>query len=210
MKTLSMLALLATALPLFMPSACKDGGDVGKFDPYAKIWINVKDLSNKAQTTQQRFTAEQKCKGDSIVLMGTYKPNNSRSATIYQIKPTSGGFLPIDTINMRIAMEAGNADDGFTPLDKNILLREGHNWYIQKFDRDWETDPTGEKFNWIWGDTICYIPTAVRLAAREELRKLWDDRDANREAIYKIFNETFVFYPCTGAEYKRMLEEWIE
>ena len=212
MKTLSMLALLATALPLFMLSACKDGGDGGKFDPYAKIWINGKDLTNKAQTTQQRLTAEQICKGDSVYLCGNLKPDNTGGPCIgYMIKPTYDGYLPIDTVNNRLPMENGNVDDGYTPLDKNIFLSEQFNWFVTKMVRDTSINVM---FEYVYsdkvGDTIAYIPTAVRLAAREELRKLWDDRDANREAIYKIFNEAFVFYPCTGAEYKRMLEEGIE
>ena len=208
-KIFKTLLFAVPAIALLAAPACKDD-DGGKFDPFAKIWINGKNTTNKAQTTQQRLTAEQICQNDSITLVGYFKEANFSSLTYYEIKPTYEGSLRIDTANRRLAMEAGNADDGYTPLDENPLISEKFNWFIQKFERDVETDPTGVKHNHICTDTLGYVPTAVRLAAREELRKLWDDRDANWDAIRKIFNDAFVFYPCTGAEYKRMLEEGIE
>ena len=209
-KIFKTLLFAAPAIALLAAPACKDD-DGGKFDPFAKIWINGKNTTNKAQTTQQRLTAEQICKGDSVYLCGTLRSDNlTRTLTGYMIKPTYDGYLPIDTVNNRLPMENINIDDGYTPLDENIFLSEKFNWFIIKFERDVETDPTGVKHNHTFTDTIGYVPTAVRLAAREELRKLWDDRDANWDAIRKIFNDAFVFYPCTGAEYKRMLEEGIE
>lgn len=210
-KIFKTLLFAAPAVALLAAPACKDD-DGGKFDPFAKIWINGKNSTNKVQTTQQRLTAEQICKGDSIYLSGTTKCDNMlATVTAYMIKPTYDGALPIDTVNMRLPMENGNVDDGYTPLDKNIFLSEEFNWFILKMERD---SSLNERYEYVYSgkhtDTIGYIPTSVRLAAREEIRKLWDDRDANREAIYKIFNDAFVFYPCTGAEYKRMLEEGIE
>lgn len=210
-KIFKTLLFAVPAIAFLAAPACKED-DGGKFDPFAKIWINGKNTTNKAQTTQQRLTAEQICKGDSVYLCGNQKPDNTGGpCTGYMIKPTYDGYLPIDTVNNRLPMVNGNVDDGYTPLDENVFLSEQFNWFVTKMVR---YTYINERFECVYsdkvGDTIGYIPTAVRLAAREELRKLWDDRDANREAIYKIFNEAFVFYPCTGAEYKRMLEEGIE
>lgn len=210
-KIFKTLLFAVPAIALLAAPACKED-DGGKFDPFAKIWINGKNTTNKAQTTQQRLTAEQICKGDSVFLCGTMRSYNlAGTLTGYMIKPTYDGYLPIDTVNNRLPMENINIDDGYTPLDKNIFLSEEWYWYILKMVRDTSINHMNEYvYSHKCGDTIGYIPTAVRLAAREELRKLWDDRDANRDAIRKIFNEAFVFYPCTGAEYKRMLEEGIE
>ena len=75
-KIFKTLLFAAPAIALLAAPACKED-DGGKFDPFAKIWINGKNTTNKAQTTQQRLTAEQICKGDSVYLRGNIKPENN-------------------------------------------------------------------------------------------------------------------------------------
>ena len=202
-------SLAATAL-----TSCKDDdGDGGKFNPDAKIWINARNTTNKyihenADGTQRRQTAEEICKGDSIALCGETKFTGGGYCINYTLKPTIEGSYLIDTVNMRLPLTAGNADDGYTPLDKNMFLDENMSWVVRKivYERAYDL-LKGDYDSYKWSDTLAYVPMSARHAAKEAMRELWDDRDGNREEIYRIFNEAFYFIPCTGEEYKALLEK---
>lgn len=52
------------------------------------------------------------------------------------------------------------------------------------------------------GDTIAYIPNSAIESARERIIEL--HAQERYEEIYELFQDAFVFYPCTGAEYKAL------
>lgn len=51
-------------------------------------------------------------------------------------------------------------------------------------------------------DTVAYIPNADIISARESIVELYNNEQYDE--IYDIFFDAFVFYPCTGDEYKKL------
>lgn len=191
MKISSVIAAVAIAAISAAFSSCDDDG--GKYDPYTKVYINGVDALNKATTTQQRLTVEQICKMDSIALTG-----HIGGGDLFSYTGNTDGHL-IDTVNMRLVFPAYNivGTTGTYNIAKNPFFNEED--YFCIIDGHWK-DGIGPY------DTLAYIPTQSRLAAKKVLLELFKDIDANREAIYKVFTEAFQFVPCTGAEYKAMIE----
>lgn len=193
-KLIAILSLCAFALTL--TSCGKE--DKPRYDPDAPIWINGRDNpANKSATTKQkRLTVAEICAGDSIILIGRLN-RGSGTGIPFMINPTQPAYGRIDVENSRLPLRAENID----VLENNTFLHPNIKWYIAKTYND--SGYLGE------GDTIAYVPTSNRLAAAEALRPLFDPanggRDANLDAIYKIFNEAFIFVPCTGEEYKELV-----
>ena len=202
------LILMAFAIvSAFLVFSCDDEQTGGKLDQDANIYINGRNSVNKSVSTtntdgtQKRLTVEEICKGDSVCLLAYKKGSTTQEATFLYKFIADGG---IDTINSRIALYAGNING----LEKNEFLMEEWKWYIRKLN--WVYNGEDEDGNpmYVCGlsleahDTIAYIPTEQRLAVVDTLTTLFEDKEGNWDKIYKIFNDAFIFYPCTGEEYK--------
>lgn len=202
------IAAVAAISALFVASCDDDGG--GQRDLYSNIYINGRNTLNKAAEAdgagQRKLTVEEICKGDSIFLRGVSFDTiyNCPTSTNLQRYIADGG---IDTVKNRIAMLAGNING----LDENPFLRPDWHFFLLKIvmkpTEKWEGGITYYEAD---GDTIAYIPTAQRMAIVDTLTTLFEDKSRNWDKIYKIFNDAFIFYPTTGAEYQRMLDEGVE
>ncbi len=192
--------------------ACDDDSN-GKLDEYAKIYINGKNLTNKylqenADGTQRKLTVEEICKGDSIWIMmydkeGEYCKGeivHGWSAKFCEITPREEAPLygVIDTVNMRIALSAGYVE---TFHDASFYFDGRYNMYVQKAN-------IGKPLS--TEDTIAYMPREYRLAAYEKMKKLFSEEELNWTEIYRVFNEGFIFVPCTGAEFKELVEKGLD
>ena len=71
--------------------------------------------------------------------------------------------------------------------------------FLQKFEA-----------NYTYGDTIAYMPSENRLAAYDKLIKLFSEDELNWTEIYRVFNEGFIFVPCTGEEFKELVEKGLD
>ena len=192
---LSFAALFVT----FALFSCEESDKGGKLDGDAKIWITGKDGGNKflhvySDGTQRRLTAEEICKGDSVYIFHVPRENTMASSVFCVITPVPGcdGYGSIDTVNMRLGMLAGNING----ITGNDFLSDDYHVFITKFKYGANGDYLGTY------DTIAYVPTSQRLAAYDELLKYVGDEEGNWDKIYKIFNDAFIFIPCTGEEYK--------
>ena len=204
------LILMAFAIvSAFLVFSCDDEQTGGKLDQDANIYINGRNSVNKSVSTtntdgtQKRLTVEEICKGDSIVLCA-YSYKRDSTEIICEEKFIYNGS--IDTIKNRIALRAGNING----LEKNEFLMEEWKWYIRKLN--WIYNGEDENGDTVYvgsldinaHDTIAYIPTEQRLAVVDTLTTLFEDKEGNWDKIYKIFNDAFIFYPCTGEEYKEL------
>ena len=194
----------------FLVFSCESDEGGGKLDTYSQIYVNGRNIVNKSASTantegkQKLLTVEEICKGDSIVLCATSYDKEGNDHKIFEEKFIYNGS--IDTIKNRIALRAGNING----LEKNEFLMEEWKWYIRKLN--WVYNGEDEDGNpmYVCGlsleahDTIAYIPTEQRLAVVDTLTTLFEDKEGNWDKIYKIFNDAFIFYPCTGEEYKEL------
>ena len=198
MKISSVIAAVAIAAISAAFSSCDDDG--GKYDPYTKVYINGIDAPSvkSAQVNSEiRLTAAEVCRRDSINLEGQYVKEKDAWCWLGMFSILGGGEFNdgclIDTMENRLIYPAYkifgvdddapvSTDDPFFNPDVRLYLRQLH------------------------GDTLGYIPTASRVEAYNVLLELFKDKDANREKIYDVFTNAFQFIPCTGAEYKAMIE----
>ena len=98
-------------------------------------------------------------------------------------------------VNMRIALSAGYVE---TFHDASFYFDGRYNMYVQKVN--------GTKDE----DTIAYMPREYRLEAYEKMKKLFSEDELNWTEIYRVFNEGFIFVPCTGAEFKELVEKGLD
>ena len=194
-KIILSFAALFVAFALF---SCEESDKGGKLGQDAKIWITGKDGGNKylkvnSDGTQRRLTVEEICKWDSVAIYTVPNDNRYIFAIFCTIAPVPGcdGYGSIDTVNMRLGMLAGNIGG----ITGNDFLSDEYHVFIAK--QWYEGD-------YLKHDTIAYVPTSQRLAAYEELLKYVGKEEDNWDKIYKIFNDAFIFYPCTGEEYKEL------
>ena len=185
MKTHTLLLLGLAACGVF--AACEEEENP-KLNGDYKIYINGVDRTdgNKA-VNQKRMTAHEVCRLDTVVMMIRNVEGGGTSETDFSL-----ALGNLDTVNNRLIMEAGNING----IENNILLEEGWCCYLQK--------------NNLYSDTVGYIPQAQRSAIIDTLEVLFaDGREKNIDKILDIFQSAFVFYPCTGAEFKEIeAEEW--
>ncbi len=198
MKISSLIAAVAIAAISAALCSCDDDG--GKYNPNAKVYINGVDMPSLKSTPKgsgAKLTAGDVCKSDSIDLTGQYVLSEGATCwlgffTISATGADNDGCI-IDTAENRLVYPAYkifgfdddapvSTEDPFFNPDVRLYLRQTH------------------------GDTLGYIPTASRVEAYNVLLELFKDKDANREKIYDVFTNAFQFIPCTGAEYKAMIE----
>ncbi len=196
---------LASSILVF---SCDDENTGGKLDQDANIYINGKESANKSMNLtsstdkQRRLSVEEICKGDSLCLVA-YKVGSQTQEEIFEEKFIYNGS--IDTVKNRIALRAGN----ITALEKNEFLMAEWKWYIMKLCWLYNGDDEDGKPMYVGAitkesDTVAYIPTEQRLAVVDTLSTLFEDKEGNWNEIYKIFNDAFVFIPCTGEEYRAL------
>lgn len=207
MKKLLFIICIALIGGIF--ASCDKNDDNGKFDPNAKIYINGADklLKNTRYGVDAPLTAAQICRLDSLILVGTKIEDDGTVTNTCLTFSYSDGFgcYPIDTINNRLVFEAANitAIDGNGFLDPNT----GFGNYIIYRDV-WEANELGELVIARDMDTLAYIPNAQRWEAYDKIKALWETE--NWDAIYEIFQNAFTFIPCTGEEYRALVEAGIE
>lgn len=183
-RTLFTAALLAvSALALF--TACDDEGVNEKLNGDYKLYINGRDNAGNKAAALGAMTAHEICVHDSIGLVSQLKSLQTFSYT------ADYGFYPLDTVNDRLVMAAGNIET----IEDNQFLDPEQKWVITTLT------PNGNYFV----DTIGYVPTAQRAAVIDTITALFaDGREKNIDAILEIFQSAFVFYPCTAEEYKEL------
>lgn len=185
-RTLFTAALLAVSALAFF-TACDDEGENEKLNGDYKLYINGRDNAGNKAAALGAMTAHEICVHDSIGLRGTTGSLLRFSYSTAGIK----GFLPLDTVNDRLVLEAGNIS---TIEDNDFLLPE-YKWVITTLTNNGYTS----------ADTIGYVPTAQRAAVIDTITALFaDGREKNIDAILEIFQSAFVFYPCTAEEYKEL------
>lgn len=151
--------------------------DETKWSKDSKLYIKGVDRANKALS--EAMSVAEICQLDTV-LMSKTDGGNTPFGDNFQNK--------IDRVNNRLAMRVANLetlDDNQFLLSKEVILYT-----------------TNERFEYI--DTIGYVPYSQRYAAYEAIKPLWESEDW--DAIYNIFQNAFTFIPCTGAEYKAMIE----
>ena len=195
---------LAALLCIGFTACDDDDTDGNKLPDTAKIWINGVDRANKALTseegtegTQRLMTVAEICRLDTLVMIVGEGTNVGQEyvGSLFYINPESEWDGTIDTVSNRLCMIAGNVQG----IDDNPFFREDWHAYIFRMKSD------GTE-----GDTVAYVPNSQRLGVVDTLTTLFEDKARNWDKIYKIFNDAFIFYPTTGAEYQRMLDEGVE
>ena len=177
MKIHNLLLLGLAACGVF--AACEE--DNPKLSNDYKIYINGVDRpdGNKA-VNQERLTAHEVCLIDTVMLV-SWKERNALSIDFFSLEKGN-----LDTVNDRLVMIAGMIDT----IEDNPWLTSDWTYYIQ---------------NGYYGDTVAYIPTAQRSSVIDTLTTLFaDGREKNIDKILEIFQTAFVFYPCTGKEFKEL------
>lgn len=151
--------------------------DETKWDKNAKLYIKGVDRANKSLS--EAMTVAEICSLDTVLMY----------------LPQYGAFSPfgdefdnkIDRVNNRLVMVVGNIetfDDNQFFISPEVIIGKISNNDYNSFD------------------TLGYVPYSQRYAAA--IKTLWEGEDW--DAIYNIFQNAFTFIPCTGAEYKAMIE----
>lgn len=187
-------------------ASCDDGGKRGAVN----VYINGREALNKSADASGRLSAKEICQLGDIMLTGGWDEANSwyeegestptytGTSYLFMIDPpamyTSVG--EIDTANSRLR---------FRPeiVEMFERERESHGFFRESF-KFVITDHRGAADGSLPVDTVAYVPTAQRMAVVEELLVLFDDMDGNWDRICELFNDAFVFIPCTGEEYKAL------
>lgn len=197
------LVLLVALFGTFTAFVACDDDSNGKLDGLAKIYIYGKNSTNKylhenADGSQRTLSIEEICKGDSVSITTHVRSTEASSSTICVITPVEEAPLwgAIDTVNMRLAL---NASDIQNLTDAAYYFDNSRKMFLQKFEA-----------NYTYTDTIAYMPSENRLAAYDKLIKLFSEEELNWTEIYRVFNEGFIFVPCTGAEYKELVEKGLD
>ena len=182
--------------------ACDDDNN-GKLEGFAKIYIQGKNITNKflhenADGSQRLLSIEEICKGDSVSIEMEHRLTGATSSQICVITPVEDcpAYGAIDTINMRLALNAENIENIHAAAE---YFDNSYKMYLQKYE------PNNKHT-----DTIAYMPSENRLEAYEKLEKLFSEEELNWTEIYRVFNEGFIFVPCTGEEYKELVEKGLD
>lgn len=167
------------------------------------VYINGKDAQNKSITDSTgRLSVKEVCKLGELFLCGGWDEENTFidedghqgwSGSIgyfFKINPEATGQGWIDTANCRLR---------FAPDIINFFEtdRENHSFFKESF----KFVLTAGGFK---GDTVAYVPTTQRMAVVDELLVLFDDKAKNWDRICQLFNDAFVFIPCTPEEWREL------
>jgi predicted small lipoprotein YifL len=185
-KTMLMLVMVGVAL-----TACDKKEDSGfQWRPDVLFPIQGIDLPTQVATArgtlkyangqQQRMTAKEVTKRYLEIYpdVAWHTTNDEGSKGFLYVPPEY-----VDTANARFMMASGYIiwEDGSIGKD-----------FIYNYDNYFVDCHTG--------DTIAYIPNSAIESARERILAL--HAEGRYDEIYELFQDAFVFYPCTGQEYK--------
>lgn len=197
MKKIFLLALVATIL-----TACDKGDDGFVYDINRLVTIQGVDRPTPQANErglkvyangQRRLTAKEVCKASYDAGTELWLCNPIDFPTNIDYYTCRGfGAHQIDTINDRLYMNGTDILREYE-IEGIVLITEflnGYDMYIRK-----SLAPH---------DTIAYLPNARIEAVRDRIFDAYDNGDYER--IYTLFDSAFVFYPCTGAEFKALKE----
>ena len=183
MKIHTLLLLGLAACGVF--AACEEE-EGGHRSTESKLYINGRDYvgTNKAKVYSERLTVDEILAFDTLVFRGHKIADDVKDWLEREqctgVCTKANGL--IDAANRRLVREAGEVD----------FFDEYHDWVITTLYEGSDGH--------IVQDTLAYIPNDTVLAAYARIYEL---REQNKwDEIYEIFQDAFVFYPCTGEEYK--------
>jgi hypothetical protein len=198
------------AAMLFVLSSCTNNDDsIFKLDPSATISLNPAPVwkSTKAKMASGYLTPLQVVKQVGDIEFYNYK--------IYGNEAVGRGFSgpQRDTITPKLKMwgtdiidQEGKYVPDFIEAEDLVLRR-----YLKINIVTKEVTPrimhpiTGGPMDILntyereTSDTIGYIPNSIMRSAESRIKAAYEAQD--NEAVYNIFNDTFVFYPITGKEW---------
>jgi len=198
-----LIILLFGAVLLGSTFASCDDDDNGRLNPSAPLYINGQNRTNKnlQYAVDAPLTPLEILRGGHVDVMGTAVEGNKfeiQAGEMTQVCPFDFRDVDhkIDTINCRLILVAANIDE----IEDNLFISP-----TQFTDLWLGLQVRDENEQWLGWDTVAYIPNAQRNAAYEQIKALWDTE--NWDAIYEIFQNSYTFVPCTGAEYKALKED---
>ena len=177
-KTILMLVLVGVAL-----TACEKKNEPYQFKGTEQIYLNGVDQPKLKSTTKQ-YTVAEIVRNEYVQLVNSMQTR---------------GFAEgqRDTINNRLMMWA----DDILTVNGEILYEFIGQTNTHLIIPNGELDPSGLLgFKW---DTVGYIPQSVIDNARVQIETLYEQE--RYDEIYELFHTAFVFYPCTGEEYKQIV-----
>lgn len=196
----------AAILSMVSASSCEDDkcGSVN-------VYINGQESLNKSVEESGRLSVKEVCKLGYIYLTGGWDEANSwfedgystptYTGTTYQFKinpPADETFVgEIDTANCRLRFRPEVIEWFERERESHGFFRESFKFVITNAPLYLNTPRNGY-------DTVAYVPTAQRMAVVDELLELFNDKEENWDRICELFNEAFVFIPCTGEEYRAL------
>lgn len=188
-KTILLLAMAGAIL-----SACDKKEDGFQWRPNDLFPIQGIDKTAQVATVrgtlkfangqQQRMTAKEVTKRYLEIYPDVaWHATNNEGSKGYLYVPTEY----VDTANARFMMASGCIirEDG--SIGKDFIYNHD-NYFV-----DTHT-----------GDTIAYIPNSAIESARERIIALHSE--GRYDEIYELLQNAFVFYPCTGEEYKQIVK----
>lgn len=169
--------------------ACTDKEPIFRLDPMAKVYVKPSPDAQKAY-----FVAKSTCIRLSpleVVKQAQYLVGYNRLIGESRITWTWVGKDTISAIPalLRWGTDIIHDKDGF-----------GNYGLQTEFIYAYDLIIASGKFPKF--DTIAYIPNANMAAAREQIKKVFSERDT--EAVYRVFRDAFKFTPITGAEYREL------
>lgn len=160
-----------------------------KFKSYEQIYLNgIEQPKFKGTTTQ--YTVAEIVRNPHVAILNTCVGDDGAVGKFYRHFPKNMR----DTVNNRLLM-----------LSTDILTEDGRlaDGFINSWDVYFAILDGGDNMN-INGDTVGYIPQSVIDNAREQIEALYAQE--RYDEIYELFHTAFVFYPCTGEEYKQIVK----
>lgn len=208
MKMKKLLWALAAAAALPMMSCDKNNCDS------VNVYINGQEPLNKSVEDSGRRTVKDVCKLEELRLIGRVNYIDEQGDTLsslctyyFTVEDLGDGedIGWIDTAKCRLRFRP-------TIIKYFEVDRENHCFFHDEGNGFVIEEARGELFSFTgnrgdctptW-DTVAYIPTAQRMAVVDELLVLFNDKEENWDRICELFNEAFVFIPCTGEEYRAL------
>ena len=157
-------------------TACENGNEPYQFKAGEFVYLNGVEQPKFKSTTTQYSIAEIVRLPNLFIKI--YVPEYGKGYRSFSDKQR-------DTINNRLLMYA-----------TDVLCEDGTLIY----DFIGASDVHLQIEN---GDTVGYIPQSVIDNAREQIESLYAQE--RYDEIYELFHTAFVFYPCTGEEYKQIV-----
>jgi hypothetical protein len=162
-----------------------------RLDPTAPVYLNGREAVSDAKGQEALSIKE-------VIKTATHFFSNPPFSTIKRMG-TIGGICERDTVNNRIVGYSSWVIDHTGQLITEFI--ETRNYIMVYVDLDNRDINTGVYPT----DTLAYIPNSVMEAAETDIRAAYEAEDY--EECYRLFKEAFIFYPCTGEQYRQLVEQ---